>query len=79
MTDQQIIDAAKSAGLCIPSCWGLEYSSADAAEDLDWIKSAPDGAQMKERQFIFDMSHRRRDEQMAKLRAFAVSIRALPS
>lgn len=32
MTDQQIIQAATSAGLCFPQCWALEMEQEDWGE-----------------------------------------------
>lgn len=78
MTDQQLIDAAKAAGLCFPSCWSLEDSEEDADDDLAWVQGAPNGKEMMERQALVDAANRRRDEQMTRLRTFAASIRALP-
>ncbi len=78
MSDEQLIEAASQAGLCLPVCWGLAGSMADDdAENRRWVAQAS-GEERQRRQAILDTSLRQRQERLAELRRFAELIRQLP-
>jgi hypothetical protein len=78
MTDQQIIDAAKQAGLCFPGCWNLDVTDVDIADETLWVQDGynKDPAVGKRRQDIFEDARRRREEHMRQLRRFVQLIQA---
>lgn len=79
MTDQQLIEAAKQAGLCFPDCWNLERTDDDIATDARWIQEGQDQGPTigQTRQQILETSQRQRSERLQQLRRFAELVKAL--
>jgi hypothetical protein len=81
LSDEQLIEAASQAGLCLPTCWGLVSPwgsmADDDAENRQWVAQAA-GDERQRRQAILDTSLRQRQERLAELRRFAELIRQLP-
>lgn len=79
MTDQQLIEAAKQAGLCFPDCWNLERTDDDIAADARWIQEGhdQDPAIGHTRQQILETSQRQRSERLQQLRRFTELVKAL--
>lgn len=81
MTDQELIAAAETAGLCFPRCWGLDdYLNPDPKEQAanrQWIEDAPDPFIRAERQQLVNSEAALAADRLAQLRAFALALRDL--
>jgi hypothetical protein len=78
MTDQQLIEAARQAGLCFPDCWDLELSADDIAAENRWVEDgqAQGPTISQTRRQILEVGDRQRNERLQQLRRFVDLIQA---
>lgn len=70
-TDQQLINAARACGLCLPDCWQLDYDEEAQRFDQHWIDEAGSPSERADRQGIFDATENQRLAKLEVLRSFA--------